>query len=76
MVPYLKGFHLTIKMRRGGRDAEGWKLQVGDDGLVYSAQSLSSLDATRAGHHGLDLSLAASYSVEQAEDEDVAWASH
>ena len=23
MVPYLKGFHLTIKMWRGGRDAEG-----------------------------------------------------
>ena len=26
MVPYLKGFHLTIEMWRGGRDAEGWKL--------------------------------------------------
>ncbi len=27
MVPYRKGFHLTIKMLRGGRDAEGWKIQ-------------------------------------------------
>ncbi len=26
MVPYLKRFHLTIEMWRGGRDAEGWKL--------------------------------------------------
>jgi hypothetical protein len=26
MVPYLKGFHLTIEMWRGGRDAKGWKL--------------------------------------------------
>jgi hypothetical protein len=25
MVPYLKGFHLTIEMWRGGRDADGWK---------------------------------------------------
>jgi hypothetical protein len=64
MVPYLKGFHLTIEMWRGGKNAKGWKLQGGDDGSVSSAQSLSSLDATRAGHHGLDLSLAASYSVE------------
>ena len=26
MVLYLKGFHLTIQMWRGGRDSEGWKL--------------------------------------------------
>ena len=26
MVPYLKGFHLTIEMWRGNRDADGWKL--------------------------------------------------
>ncbi len=76
MVPYLKGFHLMIEMWKGGRDAKGWKLRGGDDGLVSSAQSLSSLDATQAGHHGLDLSLAALYLVERAEDEDVAWASH
>ncbi len=37
---------------------------------------LSSLDATRAGGHGLDLSLAASYSADQAEGEDVAGVNH
>ncbi len=35
MIPYMKGFHLTIEMWRGGRDAEGWKLKgdssVGDE---------------------------------------------
>jgi hypothetical protein len=30
MVSYLKGFHLTIEMWRGGRDPEGWKLRPGD----------------------------------------------
>ena len=37
MVPYLKGFHLTIEMWRGGRDEEGWKLkEVSDDSSVIS----------------------------------------
>jgi len=27
MVPYLKGFHLTIELWCGGRDADGWKLK-------------------------------------------------
>ena len=36
MVPYLKGFHLTIEMWRGGRDAEGWKLRPGDDSSISS----------------------------------------
>jgi hypothetical protein len=31
MVPYLKGFHLTIKIWQGGQDAKGWKLKMGDD---------------------------------------------
>jgi len=31
MIPYLKGFHLTIEMWRGGRDPEGWKLKATDD---------------------------------------------
>ena len=35
---------------------------------------MSSLDITRAGRHGLDLSLAASYSADKAEDEDMAGA--
>ena len=26
MKPYLKGFHLSLEMWRGGRDKEGWKL--------------------------------------------------
>ena len=76
MVPYLKGFHLTIKMWRGGRDAEGWKLWEGDTDLVTSNQSLSNLDTTRGGCHCLDLSLMASYSVQQSEDEDVARVNH
>lgn len=28
MVPYLKGFHLTIKMWRGNQDYEGWKTPI------------------------------------------------
>lgn len=27
MVPYLKGFHLTIESWRGGRDEDGWKIK-------------------------------------------------
>ncbi len=76
MIPYLKGFHLIIKMWRGGRDSEGWKLREGDDISVSSSQSMSSWDVIRAGEHGINLSLAASYSVERLEDEDVARASH
>ena len=26
MIPYLKGFHLSLEMWQGGRDEEGWKL--------------------------------------------------
>ncbi len=26
MKPYLKGFHLSLEIWRGGRDAEGWKV--------------------------------------------------
>ena len=49
LVPYVKGFHLTIEMWRGGRDVDGWKLKTGDDASVCLASSLSSLDVTRAG---------------------------
>lgn len=28
MIPYIKGFHLTAKMWRGNRDANGWKLHT------------------------------------------------
>lgn len=51
MVPYLKGFHLTIEMWRGGRDADGYKLPPRDDSSVGSDTSLSSLDDTRAMSH-------------------------
>ncbi len=72
MLPYLKGFHLTIEMWRGGQDAEGWKLPVKDDDSMASGRLLSSLDATRAGRYGMDLSLSASYLVEHAGDQDEA----
>ncbi len=49
MVPYLKGFHLTIEMWRGGRDSEGWKVREGDDVSISSGQSLDSWDAMLAG---------------------------
>ena len=29
MKPYLKGFHLSLEMWRGGQDAEGWKMKPG-----------------------------------------------
>lgn len=34
MLPYLKGFHLTIKMWRGGRDEEGWTVPSGEEDTV------------------------------------------
>ena len=76
MMPYLKGFHLTIEMWRGGRDAEGWKLKEADDSSIMSNQSLESLDITRAGAHGLDLAGTATYSPNYHEDEDEARADH
>lgn len=76
MIPYLKGFHLTIEMWRGGQDVEGRKLPPGDDSPIDSRGSLSSIDVTRAGGHGMDLSMAATYSANHAKDEDVAGANH
>ena len=49
LVPYLKGFHLTIEMWWGGRDIDGWKLKTGDEASVCSASSLGSLDVMQAG---------------------------
>ena len=47
MKPYLKGFHLTIEMWRGGRDEEGWKLpinkpshQMGEEGLDFDSEDI------------------------------------
>jgi hypothetical protein len=42
MIPYLKGFHLTIEMWRGGRDLEGWKLRDGEVNANAQYQSLDS----------------------------------
>ena len=64
MIPYLKGFHLTADHWRGDRDSEGWKLPPNkDDVSVVSDCSFSSMDATRAGAHGLDLAREASTGV-------------
>ena len=62
MVPYLKGFHLSLEMWRGGRDAEGWKLKPSKPGeireeeeeSIVSEGSLGSLDASRGLAHGVD----------------------
>ena len=70
MVPYLKGFRLTIKMWRGGRDAEGWKLRETYDSSITSLQLLETLDVTRGGAHGLNLAMGAAYDPNNCEDED------
>ncbi len=62
MVPYLKGFHLTLEMWWGGRDAKGWKLKKsGDDSSINSDVDLSK--SGTLGHLG-------------GGDEDKAAASH
>jgi len=72
LVPYLKGFHLTIKMWWGGRDVDGWKLKTGDNASNCSASSLSSLDVMQAGGRGLNLDFASTFMTGQVEDEDTA----
>ena len=47
MVPYLKGFHLTIEMWRGGRNEEGWKLPEGDENTMFQGEDE---DAARVRH--------------------------
>ncbi len=42
MIPYLKGFHLMIKIWRGGHDSEGWKLRDGNVNSVSTAQTVDS----------------------------------
>jgi hypothetical protein len=51
MMPYLKGFHLTIEMWRGGRDAEGWKTQnnVDDDFTICRTTANQPEDEDEAG---------------------------
>ena len=49
MVPYLKGFHLTIEMWRGNRDAEGWKLPSKQlQALVTADNHLGPIDDEEA----------------------------
>ena len=74
MVPYLKGFHLTLETWRGGRDFEGWKVK--DDASIVSSTSISSLDITRSGRHGVNLDERASYTPNEYEDEDEAMMDH
>jgi hypothetical protein len=74
MVPYLKGFHLSIEMWRGGREADGWKTK--DDESIVSATTVSSLDVTRSGAHGVNLDVAATYDPNTYEDEDAAVMDH
>jgi len=54
MVPYLKGFHLTIGMWRGGRDPKGWKLRPGDASALSEDAStpdgMEDEDETAANH--------------------------
>ena len=69
MIPYLKVFHLTIEMWRGGCNSEGWKVQ--DDVSAGFSASLNSLDITKAGMGKRDLLL-----VDQVDNEDVAGAAH
>jgi hypothetical protein len=55
MVPYLKGFHLTIEMWRGGRDPEGWKLKEDDDSSITSVAETGLLGPhARPGEGGDD----------------------
>ena len=66
MTPYLKGFHLTIEMWRGGRDAEGWKLkkesedcsdlqsiedEEGSVGSEGSVETVADAELAGAAHH-------------------------
>ena len=60
MVPYLKGFHLTIEMWRGGRDSEGWELKEGNAESVGSDWSVNSVSGRGD-----------SPSMTQVEDEDM-----
>ncbi len=76
MVPYLKEFHLTIVIWRGGQASKDWKLREMDDFSDSSHQSLGSLDRTRAGAHGLDLDKAVTYILVGGVNEDEAAADH
>ena len=76
LVPYMKGFHLSADMWRGNRDAEGWKLRETDDSSLASNKSLTSLDITRAGSHGLNLDKEATFSPTTSDPQEAAVVNH
>ena len=63
-------------MLMGNKDAEGWKLNETDNSSLVSAHSLTSLDVTRVGAHGLDLAADSTYSPETNKDVDEAAMDH
>ena len=63
-------------MWRGNRGPEPWKLKEKYDSSVVSVRSLTSLDVTHAGAHGLDLAADSTYSPKKNEDEDEAAMDH
>lgn len=49
MIPYLKGFHLTIEMWRGNRDADGWKFSSKElSASLVTDQQLGPVDDEEA----------------------------
>ena len=59
MVPYLKGFHLSLEMWRGERDPEGYRIKAAeveeDEGSVDTLDSLEGLEeSVLVDHHTPD----------------------
>ena len=50
MIPYLKRFHLTIKMWRGGRDSEGWRTREDSSVGSIEVDQVEDEDVTGASH--------------------------
>jgi hypothetical protein len=44
LKPYLKGFHLSLEMWRGGRDCKGWRIQ-GGNGCESNTEEASPIGA-------------------------------
>jgi hypothetical protein len=45
MKSYLKGFHLSLEMWRGGRDSEGWRIQGVNARVSNAAGEASPMEA-------------------------------
>ena len=50
MIPYLKGFHLTIEMWWSGRDSDGWKVKNDSSAETPEAQRDEDEDSAGMGH--------------------------